>query len=41
MRSLAISRRGGPDALAFGDNGWNGARISQIEGLPRYLAALT
>ncbi|OSC41851.1 HAD family hydrolase [Mycobacterium decipiens] len=40
MQALGVVRRGGPDALVFGEKEWNGARISRIERLPTYVASL-
>ena len=40
MSAVAVQRRGGPDALAFGDVAWSGPVIATAEDLPRYLAGL-
>jgi len=37
MTAIAVSRRGGRDALVFGEVPWSGSMISAVEDLPTYI----
>jgi putative hydrolase of the HAD superfamily len=38
MRAVGVRRRGGVDALAYGDTPWHGLVLDAVEQLPAYLA---
>ncbi|MGH3715565.1 MAG: HAD family hydrolase [Micromonosporaceae bacterium] len=39
MRAVRVRRRGGPEALSYGETAWTGLTISAVEDLPALLAS--